>query len=74
MSSKGELLPKKNSNSIVTSSSDTSPPAYELLGLAVTPELAAIALVYFVQGILGLSKLAKDYFVKDELHLDPAAA
>ena len=74
VSSKGELLPKKNSNSIVTSSSDTSPPAYELLGLAVTPELAAIALVYFVQGILGLSKLAKDYFVKDELHLDPAAA
>ena len=30
--------------------------------------------MYFVQGILGLSRLAKDFFVKDELGLDPAQA
>ena len=45
-----------------------------LAGVPVTPEIAAIVLVYFVQGILGLSRLAKDYFVKDELGLDPAQA
>ena len=43
-------------------------------GVPVTPEVAAIVLVYFVQGILGLSRLAKDFFVKDELGLDPAQA
>ena len=43
-------------------------------GFAVTPEIAAIVLVYFVQGILGLSRLAKEFFVKDELGLDPAQA
>lgn len=48
--------------------------ALTLAGVPVTPEIAAIVLVYFVQGILGLSRLAKDYFVKDELGLDPAQA
>jgi hypothetical protein len=28
--------------------------------------------VYLVQGILGLARLAVSYFLKDELHLDPA--
>ena len=28
--------------------------------------------VYFVQGILGLSRLAVSFFYKDELHIDPA--
>ena len=46
----------------------------QIAGVSVTPEVAAIALVYFVQGILGLSRLAKEFFVKDELGLDPAAA
>jgi folate/biopterin transporter len=35
-------------------------------------ELAAILLVYFVQGILGLSRLAVSFFFKDELGLSPA--
>ena len=46
----------------------------QIAGVGVTPEMAAIFLVYFVQGILGLSRLAKEFFVKDELGLDPAAA
>lgn len=35
-------------------------------------ELIAILLVYFVQGILGLARLAVSFFLKDELHLTPA--
>lgn len=45
-----------------------------LAGVPLSPEVSAIVLVYFVQGILGLSRLAKDYFVKDELGLSPAEA
>jgi folate/biopterin transporter len=37
-----------------------------------TPELIAILLVYFVQGILGLARLAISFFLKDELGLSPA--
>ena len=43
-----------------------------LLGNEPTPELAAIMLVYFVQGILGLARLAISFFLKDELGLSPA--
>lgn len=37
-----------------------------------TLELVAILIVYFVQGILGLSRLAVSFFLKDELALSPA--
>jgi folate/biopterin transporter len=37
-----------------------------------TPELIAILSVYFVQGILGLARLAVSFFLKDELALSPA--
>lgn len=37
-----------------------------------SPELIAILLVYFVQGILGLARLAVSFFLKDELALGPA--
>ncbi|PSC76431.1 folate-biopterin transporter chloroplastic [Micractinium conductrix] len=39
----------------------------------VQPELVAIALVYLVQGLLGLSRLAVFVFLKDELGLAPAS-
>jgi folate/biopterin transporter len=39
---------------------------------ALDAELIAIAVVYFVQGALGLSQLAVSFFLKDELHLSPA--
>ncbi len=35
-------------------------------------ELIAILLVYFVQGVLGLARLAVSFFLKDELGLSPA--
>ncbi len=37
-----------------------------------TPELLAILLVYGVQGILGISRLAVSFFLKDDLGLSPA--
>ena len=45
-----------------------------LFGVPMTPETSAIALVYFVQGVIGLASLAKSFFLKDELHLSPAEA
>lgn len=42
-----------------------------LFGQEPSPELFAILLVYFVQGILGLSQLAVSFFLKDELGLGP---
>lgn len=43
-----------------------------LFGNPVTPELFAILTVYFVQGILNLSRLAVSFFLKDDLGLTPA--
>ena len=43
-----------------------------LFGREPTPELIAIMLVYFVQGILGLARLAVSFFLKDDLGLTPA--
>lgn len=45
---------------------------WRLFGVEMTPDTVAIATVYFVQGILGLSRLAVSFFLKDDLHLDPA--
>lgn len=41
-------------------------------GQEPTTELIAILTVYFVQGILGLARLAVSFFLKDELGLSPA--
>ncbi|MGD1951936.1 MAG: folate/biopterin family MFS transporter [Leptolyngbyaceae cyanobacterium] len=43
-----------------------------LLGRPLTTELSAILLVYFVQGVLGLARLAVSFFLKDDLGLSPA--
>jgi folate/biopterin transporter len=43
-----------------------------LFGQKPSLELFAILLVYFVQGILGLARLATSFFLKDELGLSPA--
>lgn len=36
------------------------------------PETLAILTIYFVQGAIGISRLALTYFMKDTLHLSPA--
>ncbi|NER81772.1 MAG: folate/biopterin family MFS transporter [Leptolyngbya sp. SIO1D8] len=43
-----------------------------LFGQKLSLELTAILLVYFVQGILGLARLAVSFFLKDDLGLTPA--
>lgn len=44
----------------------------KLFGVDLSPDIVAIVMVYFVQGVLGLSRLAVSFFLKDDLHLDPA--
>ncbi|KAG9146014.1 hypothetical protein Leryth_015644 [Lithospermum erythrorhizon] len=41
-------------------------------GVELTPDNIAVAMVYFVQGVLGLARLAVSFYLKDDLHLDPA--
>ncbi|KAJ3669910.1 hypothetical protein LUZ60_010234 [Juncus effusus] len=44
----------------------------KLFGVDLSPDNIAVAIVYFVQGVLGLSRLAVSFYLKDDLHLDPA--
>lgn len=45
-----------------------------LFGIDLSPDTVAVAMVYFVQGVLGLARLAVSFYLKDDLHLDPAEA
>ncbi|XP_058193268.1 folate-biopterin transporter 1, chloroplastic [Rhododendron vialii] len=45
---------------------------FRCFGVDLTPDNIAVAMVYFVQGVLGLSRLAVSFYLKDDLHLDPA--
>ncbi|KAF8099494.1 hypothetical protein N665_0243s0056 [Sinapis alba] len=44
----------------------------KVLGVELSPDNFAVAMVYFVQGVLGLARLAVSFYLKDDLHLDPA--
>lgn len=63
MSSTSKIAPRKNKyrRSAIT-----------CFGVDLTPDNIAVAMVYFVQGVLGLSRLAVSFYLKDDLHLDPA--
>ena len=41
-------------------------------GIEPTPDVVAISTIYFVEGALGLARLAQMFLLKDELHLGPA--
>lgn len=45
---------------------------FRCFGVGMSPDTIAVAMVYFVQGVLGLSRLAVSFYLKDDLHLDPA--
>jgi len=45
---------------------------FKVFGVDLSPDNVAVAIVYFVQGILGLSRLAVSFYLKDDLHLEPA--
>ncbi len=42
------------------------------LGISPSPEILAIMAIYFVEGALGLARLAQTFYLKDTLHLGPA--
>ncbi|KAM1304692.1 hypothetical protein FF1_022209 [Malus domestica] len=44
----------------------------KIFGVELCPDNVAVAMVYFVQGVLGLARLAVSFYLKDDLHLDPA--
>ncbi|TVU44611.1 hypothetical protein EJB05_04056, partial [Eragrostis curvula] len=44
----------------------------QAFGVDLSPDNVAVAIVYFVQGVLGLSRLAVSFYLKDDLRLDPA--
>jgi Na+/melibiose symporter-like transporter len=67
-----QALKTRTSSGNIGASSRARRKPVRVAGLDLSPELVAIALVYLVQGILGLARLAVSYFLKDELHLDPA--
>ncbi|KAK6146057.1 hypothetical protein DH2020_019926 [Rehmannia glutinosa] len=60
-SNKASLLKKKYSTNSI-----------RLFGVDLTADNIAVAMVYFVQGVLSLSRLAVSFYLKDDLHLDPA--
>jgi len=45
---------------------------FTAFGVDLSPDNMAVAIVYFVQGVLGLARLAMSFYLKDDLHLDPA--
>ncbi|CAL4927798.1 unnamed protein product [Urochloa decumbens] len=45
---------------------------FKAFGVDLSPDNVAVAIVYFVQGVLGLSRLAVSFYLKDDLRLDPA--
>jgi hypothetical protein len=69
-----EVFLEKNKiekSAVIADKTDTNKPNINLGGVELSPELIAILTVYFVQGALGLSRLAVSFFMKDELHLNP---
>ncbi|KAM0848831.1 hypothetical protein ACQ4PT_054139 [Festuca glaucescens] len=64
---------QKNQCSTDGSSGSTSKSGYsKAFGVDLSPDNVAVATVYFVQGVLGLSRLAVSFYLKDDLQLDPA--
>ena len=53
-----------------SASTKTKQPVF--MGIELTPDILAIMAIYFVEGALGLARLAQTFLLKDELHLGPA--
>ncbi|KAL1221206.1 Folate-biopterin transporter 1 [Cardamine amara subsp. amara] len=76
----GDTLKTDVEGDIDTSISRTQPPRKgrnvnsrtKIFGVELSPDNVAVAMVYFVQGVLGLARLAVSFYLKDDLHLDPA--
>jgi folate/biopterin transporter len=62
------MAPTSNSNSSIRSFIKDN----IFLGIDPSPDVVAIATIYFVEGALGLARLAQTFLLKDELRLGPA--
>ncbi|OVA05431.1 Biopterin transport-related protein BT1 [Macleaya cordata] len=77
-SEKGEVLMTDREGETCSSSKTTGRKKRSFMstvsffGVDLSPDNIAVAMVYFVQGVLGLSRLAVSFYLKDDLHLDPA--
>ena len=76
----GDVMDDVSSLSISSQSSSSSSLSLSIqqyiqqnifLGIQPTPEILSIMSIYFVEGALGLSKLAQTFYLKDTLHLNP---
>ncbi|BBN68521.1 Major facilitator superfamily protein [Prunus dulcis] len=71
------LTPNAEGDTSMPSPSKTAPHKnkhrmIKFFGVDLSPDNVAVAMVYFVQGVLGLARLAVSFYLKDDLHLDPA--
>ncbi|KAI3997920.1 hypothetical protein MKX01_038811 [Papaver californicum] len=74
-SKKGEVLVTDKEGETCSSSKTSGrkkKPYISFFGVDLSPDNIAVSMVYFVQGVLGLSRLAVSFYLKDDLHLDPA--
>ncbi|KAM7277968.1 hypothetical protein ACFE04_005102 [Oxalis oulophora] len=62
----------ETNNSIPPRKTKKSSNYVQFFGVDLSPDNVAVAMVYFVQGVLGLARLAVSFYLKDDLHLDPA--
>ena len=62
----------QNEGNDFSNESDDSIVKRIFLGIDPTPDIVAIATIYFVEGALGLARLAQTFLLKDELKLGPA--
>jgi hypothetical protein len=72
-------IPNEYNNIMMTSSSPRGNTITESVREFITenktflsPDIVAVVAVYFVEGALGLARLAQTFLLKDELHLGPA--
>ncbi|KAK8957014.1 hypothetical protein KSP39_PZI000505 [Platanthera zijinensis] len=67
----GDLQEKYSSTNLFQKNSSRMN-AIKCFGVDLSPDNVAVAVVYFVQGVLGLARLAVSFYLKDDLRLDPA--
>ncbi|PKU87864.1 Folate-biopterin transporter 1, chloroplastic [Dendrobium catenatum] len=68
----GENFQQKYSSTNLFKKTSSRMSAIKCFGVDLSPDNIAVAVVYFVQGVLGLARLAVSFYLKDDLHLDPA--
>ena len=65
---------KRDHEHTTTTPTTTSNPLLKklFLGIDPNPDIIAISTIYFVEGALGLARLAQTFLLKEDLHMGPA--